>query len=504
MDKVNKNRSKEEMAKELEALRQRVSELEELNARSKKLSNIFSSLKDLIFVLDKEGRFSELYVPGEELYMPSEEFIDKKLSEVMPAKVYELFSKALEKNQNGEIDEYEYSLDIAGKEQWYSAKQSPLFSEGQFSGVVVIIRNITRQKQLIKQIKESEERYRALVDLGGKVGEAVVMMQDSDKVEGVQTFVSDEWSRITGYSKEELLGMSFFDLLIPKDRRASLDRHRKKINGMNIPDHFQMSIIRKDGIKVPIELTSAFSMYQGKRANVAYISDITERKQVEKELKVSREQLRGLAGYLESVREEERCKIARNIHDELGQTLAGLKIDLSWLSKGLSKEQKSLFEKTRSMSKVVDTTIQMVKKIAVELRPGVLDDLGISAAIEWQVGEFEKLTKIESEFSSNPRDIILDQERSIVIFRIFQEILTNIIRHANATKVKVSLKEKGGSIILKVCDNGKGISKKQIADPKSFGLIGMRERVRPWKGNIGISSGPSEGTTLEVSIPRVN
>jgi len=184
--------------------------------------------------------------------------------------------------------------------------------------------------------------------------------------------------------------------------------------------------------------------------------------------------------------------------------LAGLKIDLSWLAKGLSKEQESLFEKTKSMSKLVDTTIQTVKRIAAELRPGVLDDLGIAAAIEWQAGEFEKLAEIKCEFSSNPRDIILDQERSIVIFRIFQEILTNIILHAKATKVRISLKEKGPSIVLKVRDNGKGISNKQISDSKAFGLIGMRERVRPWGGEIKISGAPGKGTTVVASIPRVS
>jgi len=515
MDRSRVIVTKEEAIKELETMRQRVVELEELEAKHKqehealkehdnRLSNIFSSLKDLIFVLDKESRFDEFYVPSEELYLPPEGFIGKKHSEVMPPHVYKLFSKAFKKNKNGEVDEYEYSLDIAGMEQWYSAKQSPLFTDGQFSGVVAVIRNITRHKQLDEQIKESEERYRALVDLGGKVGEAVVMIQDTDKGEGIQTFVSNEWCHITGYYKEDLLGISFFDLLIPKDRKASIERHRKKVNGESMPDHFEMSIIRKDGTEVPIELTSAYTIYRGKRANVAYISDITERKQVEDELKVSREQLRGLAGYLESVREEERRKIARKIHDELGQMLTGLKIDLSWLAKGLPEEQALLFEKTRSMSKVIDTTIQAVKKIAVELRPGVLDDLGISAAIEWQAGEFEKLAAIKCEFSSNPKDIILGQESSIVIFRILQEILTNIIRHACATRVNISLKEEGSSIVLKVRDNGVGISNRQITNPKSFGLISMRERVRPCGGEIKISGSPGKGTTVVVVIPRTS
>jgi len=229
--------------------------------------------------------------------------------------------------------------------------------------------------------------------------------------------------------------------------------------------------------------------------------NITERKEAEERLRSSREKLRGLTAYLESAREEERRKISRKIHDELGQVLAGLKIDLSWLTKGLSKEQEPLLEKTKSMSKLVDTTIQTVKRIAAELRPGVLDDLGIAAAIEWQAGEFEKLAEIKYEFSSNPRDIILDQERSIVIFRIFQEILTNIILHAKATRVRIIIKKESDSIMLKVKDNGKGINNKQISDPKAFGLIGMRERVRPWEGEIKISGAPGKGTTVAVIIP---
>ncbi len=241
----------------------------------------------------------------------------------------------------------------------------------------------------------------------------------------------------------------------------------------------------------------------GRRIFFHMVTDITERKQAEERLRTSREQLRSLSAHLESLREEERKNIAREIHDELGQMLTALKIDLSWLTNRLPKEQELLLEKTKSMYQLVDTAIQTVKRVSAELRPGALDDLGLAAAIEWQAGEFEKLTKIKCEFSSNPEDIVLDQDRSTAIFRIFQETLTNVVRHADATKVKANLKEEAGRIILRIRDNGKGIEKKQISDPKAFGLIGMRERAHFWGGELKITGTPGKETTVVVSIPLV-
>ena len=169
--------------------------------------------------------------------------------------------------------------------------------------------------------------------------------------------------------------------------------------------------------------------------------DITERKKAEEQLKGSTEQLRALSAHLQSVREEERTLISREIHDELGQELTGLKMDLSWLVKRLSKNQKSLISKTESMLKLVDSTIQTVRRISSELRPGVLDDLGLIAAIEWQAQDFENRTGITCDFSSSVEEIGLDRDRSTAVFRIFQETLTNVSRHAKATRVKISLEE---------------------------------------------------------------
>ena len=236
-------------------------------------------------------------------------------------------------------------------------------------------------------------------------------------------------------------------------------------------------------------------------ANEQLRREIAERKKSEEELKQSRERLRDLASHLQSIREEERSRIAREIHDELGQALTALKMDTHWVGQRLSRNQQLLFEKTQSMSKLVDMTVQSVQRISSELRPGLLDDLGLSAAIEWQANEFRSRTNIQCKIISDPEDIILDSDSSTAIFRIFQETLTNIARHANATRVKVMLKQKSDTVELTVHDNGRGVTKKEISDPGSFGLIGMRERVNSLGGYLTIRGSQNKGTIVKVFIP---
>ena len=231
------------------------------------------------------------------------------------------------------------------------------------------------------------------------------------------------------------------------------------------------------------------------------VTDITDYKEAEEQLRASREQLRDLSRHLESVREEERTKLALKIHDELGQLLTGLKIDMSWLTKRLAKRDRSLLDKIITMNELIDQSIETVKRIASELRPGVLDYLGLAAAIEWEAQEIEKHAGIRFELKSNPKDITLDRDLSTAVFRICQEALTNVIRYANASKVKISLKEERDKITLIVSDNGKGIHKEQISDPKAFGLIGMRERARSWGGEVAINGKPGKGTVVLVTIP---
>jgi signal transduction histidine kinase len=226
-----------------------------------------------------------------------------------------------------------------------------------------------------------------------------------------------------------------------------------------------------------------------------------ERKRAEDRLRQSHEQLRALSVYLQHVREEERTRIAREVHDELGQALTGLKMDLSWVGGRLPRELKVLHEKMRVMIGHIDQTIQTVRRISTELRPGILDDLGLIAAIEWQAHEFQTRTGIQCAVTALINETPKDQELDTAFFRIFQETLTNIIRHAGASRVEVRLEAENGSIVLQVHDNGRGISDAELADTKSIGLLGMRERAGLLGGEVVITGGSGQGTTVTTRIP---
>jgi signal transduction histidine kinase len=218
-------------------------------------------------------------------------------------------------------------------------------------------------------------------------------------------------------------------------------------------------------------------------------------------LRNEREHLRALASRLQSIREEERTQIAREIHDEFGQALTRLKIDLSRLSKKLPKNQEVLTVDIQTMGKLIDDTIQLIRKISTELRPGVLDALGLVSAIEWQVEDLKNRTEIQFEFSSTLEDAGLSRDLSTTLFRILQETLTNIVRHAQATHAKIGIKEDDGFIILTVEDNGKGITEREVSDSKSLGLLGIRERALILGGGVHIRGSKGRGTRVEVKIP---
>jgi signal transduction histidine kinase len=227
----------------------------------------------------------------------------------------------------------------------------------------------------------------------------------------------------------------------------------------------------------------------------------SEREQAEMELKRSQELFRSLSAHLQIIREEERTRIARKIHDDMGQTLTALKIDLSWLDKRLADDQDRIREKLLSMVTLINETIETVHNISEDLRPGILDDFGLSAAIEWQAEEFQKRTGIKCRTSLPPDEFDISKEKSTNLFRIVQESLTNVIRHANATKVEINLNEKDGILLLEVVDNGKGITRAAITNSKSFGLIGIKERVHSLSGEVDIAGTPNAGTRLTVKMP---
>ncbi len=226
-----------------------------------------------------------------------------------------------------------------------------------------------------------------------------------------------------------------------------------------------------------------------------------ERQRAEDKLRRSLDQLRALTTYLQYVREEERTRIAREVHDELGQQLTGLKLDMSWLASKLGKNAKPVQQKVRTMVDHIDSTIQTVRRIATELRPGILDSLGLIAAMEWQANEFQTRSGIACVVTTTVEETLWDHDITTVFFRIYQETLTNIIRHAQATRVDVRLDQEQDTLVMTVADNGRGISEEEIAGTRSLGLLGMRERASLIGGELTLTGAPGKGTTVTLRVP---
>ncbi len=237
------------------------------------------------------------------------------------------------------------------------------------------------------------------------------------------------------------------------------------------------------------------------------IRDLTERRVAEERLRASEAQLRSLAARLQAVREEERTRLARELHDEFGQMLTALRMDISIMERLVSKTVKeplgriSLFEKIASMSDLLEKTIRATRHIITELRPPVLDELGLSTAIQWQALEFENRTGIRCRITRMEHDLTPDPDTSTAVFRILQEALTNVARHASASRVAISLNAVGDSLVMAIEDDGKGMTEEQRLNPKSTGLLGIRERVLALSGQFDIRGRPGEGTRLSISLP---
>jgi signal transduction histidine kinase len=220
-------------------------------------------------------------------------------------------------------------------------------------------------------------------------------------------------------------------------------------------------------------------------------------------LERSHEQLRRLSAYQQEVRELERTRIAREIHDQFGQSLTILKMDLSRLKKQLPAHLSAVNEKIEAMARVIDDAIQILHTVTADLRPVILDDFGLAAAIEWQAELFQQRTGIGCRLENNGFEPELPKDQATALFRIFQECLTNVVRHAQADDVVVRLEARPGELMLQIKDNGRGITNAEINAPDAFGLLGIRERLYPWNGRTTFSGRPGQGTQVTIYLPML-
>ena len=306
------------------------------------------------------------------------------------------------------------------------------------------------------------------------------------------------FEKVSGYSCEEINNMTpekFFEL-----KKGDINVWIERVFAGGYAETEARFLTRK-GEKIPYYFTGSAVHFGDQTCLIGIGMDISARKKSERELHQLNSELRRLSAHLQNVREEEQTRIAREIHDELGQQITGLKMDLSWLKKKLTSntEPVAMQEKMTSMNDLLDKTVQTIRKIASELRPTILDDLGLYAALEWQSKEFEKRFNIPVQLSSSAKGLDVSPAIASGLFRIYQESLTNIARHAEAKNIVATLEVNNGAIILTITDDGKGFITGS-GSKKTLGLLGMKERALSIGGKIQIVSEPGKGTTVRITV----
>jgi PAS domain S-box-containing protein len=318
---------------------------------------------------------------------------------------------------------------------------------------------------------------------------------------------SAQAERIFGWKASEAVGKNIYGsdfLLIYEEDKPAVDKIINELTDNLVNRNFSLNRnYRKDGSVIYCEWYN--SVLRDDNGNVitmlSLTHDVTDRKNAEEKLNESYQQIRSLTEHLQNIREEERAHIAREIHDELGQQLTVMKMDISWLGKKISAENHAVKERFQDLIEILDATVQAVRKISYELRPHLLD-LGLDDAIQWHLKEFEKRSGIKTSFSSPEEESALDDSIKTGLFRIFQESLTNVARHSGAGYVKVELVIESDQIILRITDNGRGFDRDEAAEKQTLGILGMKERAIMMGGNYTIESERGKGTTVMVIVPN--
>ncbi|HOO37701.1 MAG TPA: PAS domain-containing sensor histidine kinase [Deltaproteobacteria bacterium] len=321
--------------------------------------------------------------------------------------------------------------------------------------------------------------------------------------EGNILMMNDEMLGVLGYTHDEVRDSDYLNTFVPEREHDLYRDGFRKLVASNKTTNTESHVVNKDGRELLIEWFSRPIFTEEGDLDFIFSvgSDITKRRNFEIELKTYQEQLQELNIHTEQVRERERTRIARELHDELGQLLTVLKMDLAYVDRNLPRRSGKLGQKISDMYTRVDSTLNSLKRIMTDLRPSLLDNLGLVAAIEWQAEDFQSHTGITCNVSVQPEDLYVEPGTATTVFRIFQETLTNVARHAQASKVTVTLEDIKGEFRLVVKDNGRGISPEKISNPKSYGLMGIRERVKHRGGEVKIASTLRKGTTVTVTIP---
>jgi PAS domain S-box-containing protein len=363
----------------------------------------------------------------------------------------------------------------------------------------VILRDVTRRAIAEEQLARSEGRLRSILD---SAMDAIITVDEAQHI----VLFNRAAEQVFGCPREQAIGapLAWF---IPERFRAGHQEHIRRFGEAGTSSRRMGALrivtgLRRNGEEFPIDASISQITETGARFYTVILRDVTERVRAENALKRSREELRELAQAANSVREQEKSRIARELHDELAQALTALKMDVNWVTDRLGPvRDEALEEKLAAMQAMLDDTVAATRRISADLRPLMLDDLGLVPAVEWLVQGFSERSGILCDLRISEDDLELGEPYASAVFRILQESLTNVAKHAQASRVEMSVARRDGAVTLTVQDNGRGFDPEDPRKPNSFGLMGLRERAYALGGTVEIRSRRGQGTKIDVRIP---
>jgi two-component system sensor histidine kinase UhpB len=461
------------------------------------LASLFEIIPDMVFAMDREERI--LYVneiAAQAMGGKPTDLVGRKQRELFLPALADRHSAAIQQVfRTGEILVTENQHDLHRKPVWIDTRLVPFRDAGgRVVAVVGFVRDVSERRQAQATIELREAFLRGMLDNFPHM----VWFKDP---QGKFLVVNQPFADATGKARpSDLIGLTDFDVwphelakgYVADDEEVMRTRQQKQVEE-------QLSVHGKirwvETFKSPVLDASGNVI-----GTTGLGRDITERRRLQEEQRRSREQLRALAAHVESVREQERVRIAREIHDELGQSLTCMGMDLAFLDKQIDSGNHEAAARVAALVELVKDTIRCVRRISSELRPSILDDLGLGAAVEWLARDVEARTRMTCGVEV-PEDLALPFDLATPLFRICQEALTNVTRHAQATAVSIRLATEDGHVSLVIKDNGRGITDEEIRRHGSLGLLGMKERVELLGGTLEVKGQPGEGTTLAIRMP---
>ena len=478
-------------------LKERQEAEQALQKSEEQLRTIIETSPECVKLIDREGLLLRMNQAGLKMIGVEgiHEIQGKCVYPIIAAEYREAFKNFNERICAGEKGSLSFEIvRLDGTRRWIETFAVPVYDKkAQVFVHLALARDVTDRKDAEEALQQSEKMFRSLTETTS----AWVFIEQN----GLCCYLNAAGEKGMGYTRAELATMNVWTLVHPDDQAWIKERGEARRQRLPVSPTIEMRVLTRTGEVRWVQVTTTPIEYRGASATLGTAFDITKHKQAEEQLEISAHQLRQLAGYLQTIREEERTAMAREIHDELGQSLTAMKMDLVWLNQRLRETSAPLQERIATTIGLANDTINTVRKLATQLRPGILDDLGLTAALEWQAQDFQARTGIACEFVCQTKIDEVEPEHATAIFRICQEALTNVARHANATHVSIKLQTIQKHLVLEVRDNGRGMTDGELANLRSLGLMGMRERAFLLGGEFQLTSNSTQGITATARIP---